>query len=176
MAEKTTKRKKGEKEETHGKNTGRQQGKVKVKVSVKEEIKKRKYEKGKGRRCMTEGVRVEEGEVAAKWKNLSRNGCDLTYSGGFLIWADARLSACCEVAEHVDGVSYAALVWIDPVFTWETNTDCLGCPVGTSWIRRRPPSPPCPRRRHRSRPAPRLPACRPAASTSWTRAGWAAAG
>lgn len=41
----------------------------------------------------------------------------ITYPRGFLIWVDARLPACCEVTEHFDGVSCAALVWINPVFT-----------------------------------------------------------
>lgn len=41
----------------------------------------------------------------------------ITYPCGFLIWVDARFPACCEVTEHFDGVSCAALVWINPVFT-----------------------------------------------------------
>uniref|UniRef100_A0A7N6BS02 Uncharacterized protein n=1 Tax=Anabas testudineus TaxID=64144 RepID=A0A7N6BS02_ANATE len=41
-----------------------------------------------------------------------RTSC--TYSCGFLIWVDARFSMSCEVAEHFDGVTYAALVWINP--------------------------------------------------------------
>lgn len=46
----------------------------------------------------------------------------LSYPCGFLIWVDARFSTCGEVAEHFDGVSCAALIWINPVFTWETET------------------------------------------------------
>uniref|UniRef100_A0A3Q3LG12 Uncharacterized protein n=1 Tax=Mastacembelus armatus TaxID=205130 RepID=A0A3Q3LG12_9TELE len=55
-------------------------------------------EKGKGGRCMTEEGRVEKREF------------------------DAGFSTCCEVTVHLDGVSYAALVWINPVFTCERNT------------------------------------------------------
>lgn len=44
-----------------------------------------------------------------------------TYSWGFLIWVNARFSSCCEVTEHLNGVSDTALVWINPVFTWERN-------------------------------------------------------
>lgn len=39
----------------------------------------------------------------------------------FLVWVDAGFSTCREVTEHLDGVSYAALVWINPVFTCEGN-------------------------------------------------------
>lgn len=48
----------------------------------------------------------------------------LSYPCGFLIWVDARFSTCGEVAEHFDGVSCAALIWINPVFTWETEKKC----------------------------------------------------
>lgn len=40
-----------------------------------------------------------------------------SYPCRFLIGVDARLPSRCKVAEHVDGVSGAALVGIDPVFT-----------------------------------------------------------
>lgn len=41
-----------------------------------------------------------------------------TYPFRLLIWEDAALSTCCEVAVNLEGVSRAALVWINPVFTW----------------------------------------------------------
>lgn len=46
----------------------------------------------------------------------------LSYPRGFLIRVDASFSTCGEVAEHFDGVSCAALIWINPVFAWETET------------------------------------------------------
>lgn len=42
-----------------------------------------------------------------------------TYPFRLLIWEDAALSACCEVAVHLEGVPRAALVWINPVLTWK---------------------------------------------------------
>lgn len=36
-----------------------------------------------------------------------------------LVGVQTRLSFCCEVAEHLEGVSVAALVWIYPVITWK---------------------------------------------------------
>lgn len=40
-----------------------------------------------------------------------------TYPFRFLIWEDAALSTCCEVAVNLEGVPRAALVWINPVLT-----------------------------------------------------------
>lgn len=50
--------------------------------------------------------------------------CHLSYPCGLLIWVDARFSTCGEVAEDFDGVSCAALIRINPVFTWETENKC----------------------------------------------------
>uniref|UniRef100_A0A3Q2WMN1 Uncharacterized protein n=1 Tax=Haplochromis burtoni TaxID=8153 RepID=A0A3Q2WMN1_HAPBU len=44
--------------------------------------------------------------------------CDQTYPSRLLIWEDAALAACCEVAVNLEGVPGAALVWINPVLTW----------------------------------------------------------
>lgn len=41
-----------------------------------------------------------------------------TYPSRLLIWEDAALAACCEVAVNLEGVPRAALVWINPVLTW----------------------------------------------------------
>lgn len=41
-----------------------------------------------------------------------------TYPFRLLIWEDAALSTCCEVAVNLEGVPGAALVWINPVLTW----------------------------------------------------------
>lgn len=43
--------------------------------------------------------------------------CSQTYPFRLLIWVDAALSTCCEVAVNLEGVPWATLVWINPVFT-----------------------------------------------------------
>lgn len=44
-----------------------------------------------------------------------------TYPFRLLIWEDAALSTCCEVAVNLEGVPRAALVWINPVLTWKNG-------------------------------------------------------
>lgn len=42
----------------------------------------------------------------------------VTYSIGLLIWIDAGFAPSSEVTVHFEGIPWAALVWINPVFAW----------------------------------------------------------
>lgn len=47
--------------------------------------------------------------------------CSQPYPFRLLIWEDAALSTCCEVAVNLEGVPRTALVWINPVLTWRES-------------------------------------------------------